>query len=110
MTAEERDHVCYLKGIPKYRAEAVKYWAGLSRRLILYKVLYWLLHLHMGQLIEQEGRSSSAVKSVIEDFHHPSRGQQHWMGRDTHTGPEFIHTKRAIGFHGPGTSVEVRTL
>lgn len=45
-----------LKGIPKYRNEAVKYWAGLSRRLILYKVLYWLLRLHMGQLYEQEGR------------------------------------------------------
>lgn len=44
------------KGIPKYRNEAVKYWAGLNRRLILYKVLYWLLRLRMGQLFEQEGR------------------------------------------------------
>lgn len=65
------ERLCILadhKVIPKYRIEAMKYQAQtgtgflsvLSKMLILYKVLYWLLHLRMGQPFER--RVEAAVQ------------------------------------------------
>lgn len=91
------------KVTPKYRTQVMKYYAGLSKMLILYRVLYWLLHLQMGQPFEQESRSSRPIEKKLthfinDDLKHTYVVQQHCTGRDTCAVSEL---SRQLSFVGP---------